>query len=111
MLNGSILVNILGKLNKVIENRNAGYIVNSDVEELTSALINISSDYERGYIFTERILHSRGTKETIFLGADTIKSKLKSLVPNVRIEGRPRMSALSYSGRKKVTRRRRKKFT
>lgn len=31
-------------LNKVIENRNAGYIVNSDKEELASALVKISSN-------------------------------------------------------------------
>ena len=78
--------------------------IEKNVEFIGIDEVQISSDYERGYIFTDRILHSRGTKETIFLGADTIKSKLKSLVPNVRIEGRPRMSALSYSGRKKVTR-------
>ena len=78
--------------------------IEKNVEFIGIDEVQISSDYERGYIFTDRILHSRGTRETIFLGADTIKSKLKSLVPNVRIEGRPRMSALSYSGRKKVTR-------
>jgi len=66
--------------------------------------VQIAGDYERGYIFTDRILNARGTKETIFLGADTITSKLKALVPEVKIEGRPRMSALNYIGRKKVTR-------
>ena len=66
--------------------------------------VQIAGDSERGYIFTDRILHSRGTKETVFLGAETISSKLKALVPGVKIEGRPRMSNLSYIGRKKVTR-------
>ena len=66
--------------------------------------VQIAGDSERGYIFTDRILHSRGTKETVFLGAETITSKLKALVPGVKIEGRPRMSNLSYIGRKKVTR-------
>ena len=66
--------------------------------------VQIAGDYERGYIFTDRILNARGTKETIFLGADTITSKLRALVPEVKIEGRPRMSALNYIGRKKVTR-------
>ena len=66
--------------------------------------VQIAGDFERGYIFTDRILHSRGTKETVFLGAETISSKLKALVPGVKIEGRPRMSSLSYIGRKKVTR-------
>ncbi len=31
-------------LNKVIENRNAGYIINSGIDELASALVKISSD-------------------------------------------------------------------
>ena len=31
--------------------------------------VQIASDFERGYIFTDRILNSRGTKETVFLGA------------------------------------------
>jgi len=66
--------------------------------------VQIAGDYERGYIFTDKILHSRGTKETVFLGAETISSKLKALIPDVKIEGRPRMSDLSYIGRKKVTR-------
>ena len=74
------------------------------VEFLGMDEIQISGDFERGHVFTSRILHSRGLKETLFLGAGTIANKLKILVPNIKIEGRPRMSSLSYSGRKKVTR-------
>ena len=66
--------------------------------------IQLAADKERGHIFTDRILNSRGLKETLLLGADTIAIKLKKLIPEVKIESRPRMSNLSYSGRKKITR-------
>jgi len=78
--------------------------INKKVEFVGIDEVQIASDFERGYIFTDRILNSRGTKETVFLGAETISSKLKALVPEIKIEGRPRMSSLSYIGRKKVTR-------
>ncbi len=78
--------------------------INKKVEFIGIDEVQIASDFERGYIFTDRILNSRGTKETVFLGAETISSKLKVLVPEIKIEGRPRLSSLSYIGRKKVTR-------
>ncbi len=78
--------------------------INKKVEFVGIDEVQIASDFERGYIFTDRILNSRGTKETVFLGAETISSKLRILVPEIKIEGRPRMSILSYVGRKKVTR-------
>src|ERR1700745_1704837 len=31
------------------------------------------ADPERGHVFTARLLHARGTRETMFLGSDTIK--------------------------------------
>ena len=78
--------------------------INKKVEFVGIDEVQIAGDFERGYIFTDRILNSRGTKETVFLGAETISSKLKLLVPEIKIEGRPRMSTLSYIGKKKVTR-------
>ena len=35
--------------------------------------IQLAADPDRGYIFTDRILHSRGQKETVLLGAETIR--------------------------------------
>ena len=66
--------------------------------------IQLAADKDRGHIFTDRILNSRGLKETLFLGAETIAPKLKQLISEVKIETRPRLSRLSYSGRKKITR-------
>ena len=38
--------------------------------------IQLASDYERGHIFTEHLLNTRGEFETIFLGALTMKPLL-----------------------------------
>src|SRR5690606_17170832 len=61
-------------------------------------------DPERGHVFTDRLLHARGLEETIFLGADTIRPLLTSLIPGIEIITRPRFSKLTYAGTRKVTR-------
>ena len=35
--------------------------------------IQLSADYERGHIFTQRLLYSRGEQKTIFLGSLTME--------------------------------------
>ncbi len=66
--------------------------------------IQLAADPERGHIFTDRLLHSRGFEETMFLGSDTIQPLLKRLVPEASVISRPRFSTLSYAGAKKLTR-------
>jgi ATP-dependent RNA helicase SUPV3L1/SUV3 len=66
--------------------------------------IQLCGDPERGHVFTNRLLHARGTAETMFLGADTIRPLLRRLVPEAEYIGRPRFSTLSYAGPKKITR-------
>jgi ATP-dependent RNA helicase SUPV3L1/SUV3 len=66
--------------------------------------IQLCADRERGHVFTARLLHARGLKETMFLGADTIRPLMRRLVPDAEFISRPRFSTLSYSGHKKVTR-------
>jgi ATP-dependent RNA helicase SUPV3L1/SUV3 len=66
--------------------------------------IQLAADPDRGYIFTNRILHSRGKEETVLLGAETIRPLLQKILPEVIIETRPRLSTLSYIGVKKLTR-------
>ncbi len=66
--------------------------------------IQLASDRERGHVFTDRLLHARGTMETIFLGADTIRPLIRRLVPEAVFTGRPRFSELSYSGHRKLGR-------
>ena len=70
---------------------------NFDAECVAIDEVQLSSDYERGHIFTDRILNFRGSIETILLGSLTIKSILKKLFPNIKIRTRDRFSKLSFS--------------
>ncbi len=64
----------------------------------------MASDYNRGYIFTEKIVNIRGTRETLFLGSRSIENVLKKIFPEVVIINKPRLSKLSYIGYKNLTR-------
>ena len=77
---------------------------NLSVECLIVDEIQLCADPERGHVFTDRLLKSRGKLETIFLGADTMKGPIKSLIPDILVQGRKRMSNLTYSGSKKISR-------
>ncbi len=66
--------------------------------------VQLAADADRGHIFTDRILHARGTNETMFLGAETVKPLIRRLVPGVEFISRPRFSKLVYTGSKKLTR-------
>ncbi|MGQ7794263.1 helicase-related protein [Faunimonas sp. B44] len=66
--------------------------------------VQIAADLERGHVFTDRILNLRGSQETLLLGAGTMRGIIEQLLPGVQIITRPRMSVLSYSGQKKLTR-------
>ena len=66
--------------------------------------IQLCADPERGHVFTDRLLNARGQLETMFLGALSIKSVLKLLIPKIKFTERPRFSKLSYSGIKKLNR-------
>ncbi len=74
------------------------------VEFLAIDEIQLCADPERGHVFTARLLHARGLSETMFLGADTIRPLIRRLVPRAEYISRPRLSTLSYTGHKKVTR-------
>ena len=70
--------------------------------------IQMCADRERGHIFTERLLESRGTELTMFLGSQVMANIIKELVENVHFENKERYSKLSYSGIKKISRLERK---
>ena len=65
--------------------------------------IQLAADPERGHIFTDRLLHARGTQETMFMGAASMEGLIRRLVPDAEITQRERFSTLSYSGAKKLT--------
>ena len=66
--------------------------------------IQLCGDPERGFIFTDRLLRSRGIVETMFMGAETIRPLMQALIPNIEFESRARLSQLTYRGYKKLTR-------
>lgn len=57
--------------------------------------IQLAAHPQRGHVFTDRLLHARGEKETWFLGSDTATAVLSELVPTAKISGAPRFSKLS----------------
>jgi len=66
--------------------------------------IQMCTDHERGHIFTDRLLHARGDKLTMFLGSHTMKNVIAELIDNVKFVNRDRYSKLTYSGYKKISR-------
>ena len=66
--------------------------------------IQMCADRERGHIFTERMLESRGLKLTMFLGSQVMAKIINQLVNNVEFEKKERYSKLSYAGIKKISR-------
>ncbi len=65
--------------------------------------IQMCADRERGHIFTQRLLESRGSKLTMFLGSQVMENIIRDLVGNVEFEKKQRYSKLSYSGVKKIS--------
>jgi len=66
--------------------------------------VQLMANHERGHIFTDRVLHARGMEETLFMGAETARDVLATLVPKIRFDYRERFSELHYDGPAKLTR-------
>ena len=66
--------------------------------------IQMCADHERGHIFTDRLLNMRGTKLTMLMGSNTIKKIISNLEEDVEFVNRNRLSKLTYSGHKKISR-------
>ena len=66
--------------------------------------IQLCADPDRGHIFTDRLLHARGLNETLFLGSDTMRGRIASLVPKAQFLSRERFSELRYTGARKISR-------
>jgi ATP-dependent RNA helicase SUPV3L1/SUV3 len=76
----------------------------TDASFLAIDEIQLAGDLERGHVFTDRMLNLRGRDETLLLGATTMRGIVERLIPGVNVVTRPRMSLLTYSGSKKITR-------
>lgn len=66
--------------------------------------IQLCADPGRGHVFTDRLLHMRGTVETLFLGSSTMRPTIAALVPETQFERKERFSTLSWAGSKKLSR-------
>jgi len=77
---------------------------NIDVDFVAIDEIQMCTDHERGHIFSDRLLNSRGDKLTMFLGSHTMKKLISSLINDVEFVNRERYSKLTYGGYKKISR-------
>lgn len=64
----------------------------------------LGGNRERGHIFTDHFLHTRGREETLILGAATLEPLVRSLLPQSEIVVRPRFSTLTHIGPRKLSR-------
>src|SRR6202051_4390099 len=75
-----------------------------DVAFMAIDEIQLGADFERGHVFTDRMLNYRARDETMVLGAATMRPMVEKLLPGAHIVGRPRLSMLTFAGDKKLTR-------
>tara|TARA_Y100000590_G_scaffold42886_1_gene45655 strand:- start:1555 stop:4038 length:2484 start_codon:yes stop_codon:yes gene_type:complete len=66
--------------------------------------VQMCSDGERGHIFTDRLLNLRGEKLTMFMGSNTIKNIISKLDGDLEFINKERLSKLSFTGHKKISR-------
>jgi len=78
--------------------------VQKRVDFLAIDEIQLAEDEDRGHVFTDRLLHARGTEETVLLGSDTMRPILRELELRVDTDTRERFSELRYAGPCKLTR-------
>lgn len=73
-----------------------------EVDFLCVDEIQLAQHAERGHVFTDRLLHSRGRVETWFLGAETMRRIVQRLVPTASFERLSRLSSLSCTGQSRL---------
>ena len=78
--------------------------INKELDFVGVDEIQMCADHERGHIFTDRLLNMRGNKLTMLMGSNTIKNIISKLDGDIEFINRNRLSKLSYSGHKKISR-------
>ncbi len=78
--------------------------IDKDLEFVGVDEIQMCSDHERGHIFTDRLLNMRGNKLTMLMGSNTIKNIITKLDGDIEFIDRKRLSKLTYTGHKKISR-------
>ena len=62
--------------------------------------IQLCNDFERGHVFTDRLLNYRGNLETLFLGSDSMEKNFKKYISQIYYFKKKRRSNLSFIGKK-----------
>lgn len=66
--------------------------------------VQLCADPDRGHIFTNHLLHTRGSEETLMLGAATMRRIIGGLTGAENISPRERFSQLRHTGAAKLSR-------
>ena len=72
--------------------------ISVEVDFLAVDEVQLMSHPRRGHVFTERVLHARGRRETWFLGAETARPLIHQLAPSARPQQLYRLSKLRHTG-------------
>ena len=72
--------------------------VSLEVDFVAVDEVQLAAHPQRGHVFTDRLLHARGRKETWFLGSDAMRDVLAAHVPVAQVVSHPRLSRLSHAG-------------
>ncbi len=70
--------------------------VDREVDFLAVDEVQLAAHPQRGHVFTARVLHARGRRETWFLGSDTMRGVMGELAPAARVVSHPRLSRLTH---------------
>ncbi len=77
---------------------------NGDLAFVALDEAQLGGNRERGHIFTDHFLQTRGREETLILGAATLEPLVRTLLPKAEITQRPRFSTLTHIGPRKLSR-------
>ena len=78
--------------------------IDKNLEFVAIDEIQMCFDFERGHIFTDRLLNLRGEKLTMLLGSSTMKKIISNLNADIEFINKKRLSKLTYVGHKKISR-------
>ena len=78
--------------------------IDKNLEFVAIDEIQMCFDFERGHIFTDRLLNLRGEKLTMLLGSSTMKKIISNLNADIEFINKDRLSKLTYVGHKKISR-------
>ena len=78
--------------------------IDKNLEFVAIDEIQMCFDFERGHIFTDRLLNLRGEKLTMLLGSSTMKKIISNLNDDIEFINKKRLSKLTYVGHKKISR-------